>query len=228
MSSTSAARLKENSQSRRALQKQELRAAILRAASEEFLRLGYEGFSLRRVAERIGYTPTTIYLYFRDKDELLLETVREGFAAFDKAIQDAARDVDPRQRLSDLGRAYFEFGVKNGALYRLMFMQRADFLMPRLVGSGTPDEELAALTFEPGAVHHRVVAQELLVRAVSEGIESGAFAPGDAAEKADALWAGVHGLTSLALSPLMSPEHARRVADELLTTLIRGLEKAGG
>lgn len=222
--STRATRLKENSQSRRSLQKVELRAAILRVASEEFLEHGYEGFSLRHIAERIGYTPTTIYLYFRDKDELLLETARGGFEAFDATIEAAAEHPDPRERLRALGRAYFEFGLENAALYRLMFMQRADFLMPRLLGSGTPPEELAAASFDPGAIEHRVVAQELLVRAVSDGIEGGLFAPGNAVTKADALWAGVHGLTALALSPLMSPEHARSVADELLDLLIRGLK----
>ena len=224
MASTSATRLKENSQSRREKQKQELRAAILRAASEEFLEVGYEGFSLRHIAERVGYTPTTIYLYFRDKDELLLETVREGFAEFDAAIQNASQDPDPRERLRALGRAYFEFGLQNGALYRLMFMQRADFLMPPLLGSGTPDEKLAAATLDPNASHHRVVAQGLLVEAVRDGIASGTFADGNVLEKADSLWAGVHGLTSLALSPLMSPDHARGVANELLDLLIRGLE----
>lgn len=221
--STRAARLTQNSQSRRSLQKVELRAAILRAASEEFLGCGYEGFSLRRVAERIGYTPTTIYLYFRDKDELLLETARGGFEDFDATIEAAAHHPDPGQRLRAFGHAYFEFGLENAALYRLMFMQRADFLLPRLLGSGTPAEELAAVQLDPGAVAHRVVAQELLVRAVSDGIQSGQFAPGNAVEKADALWAGVHGLTALALSPLMSPDHARAVADELLDLLIRGL-----
>ena len=62
------------------------------------------------------------------------------------------------------------------------------------------------------------------MEAVRDGIERGAFAPGSAIEKADALWAGMHGLTSLALSPLMSPDHARGVANELLDVLIRGLE----
>ena len=222
--STRGARLRENSQSRRSLQKQELRLAILRAASEEFLQHGYEGFSLRRVAERIGYTPTTIYLYFRDKDELLLETARGGFEAFDATIIAAARHPDPRERLRAFGQAYFEFGLENGPLYRLMFMQRADFLMPRLLGSGSPPEELAAATLDAQAVEHRVVAQELLVQAVRDGIESGVFAPGNAGDKADALWAGVHGLTALALSPLMSPDHARAVAGELLDLLLRGLQ----
>ncbi len=224
MASTSASRLKENSQSRREKQKQELRASILRAASEEFSEVGYEGFSLRHIAERVGYTPTTIYLHFRDKDELLLETVREGFGEFDAAIQDAAQNPDPRQRLRALGRAYFEFGLANSALYRLMFMQRADFLMPPLSGNAASGEQPDSATLNSNTSSHRVVAQQLLVEAVRDGIKGGAFVPGNEREKADALWAGVHGLTSLALSPLMSPDHARGVANELLDLLLRGLE----
>jgi AcrR family transcriptional regulator len=49
------------------------------AAGALFLEQGYERFSLRKVAERIGYSPTTIYLYFRDKDDLLFTVVDEGF-----------------------------------------------------------------------------------------------------------------------------------------------------
>ena len=218
-----AGRPREKSRARGQIEKEELRSAILRAASEEFLEHGYEGFSLRHVAELVGYTPTTIYLYFRDKDELLLEAARGGFAAFDATIQEAGTHSDPRERLRALGLAYFEFGVRNPALYRLMFMQRADFLLPRLLGTAS---EEASKADPPVAseVTHRVIAQDLLVEAVRDGMEAGLFLHGEALTKADALWAGIHGLTALALSPLMSPDHARSVAGELLGTLIRGLE----
>lgn len=217
-------RPREKSRARGKLEKEELRAAILRAASEEFLQHGYEGFSLRHVAELVGYTPTTIYLYFRDKDELLLEAARGGFAAFDATIQNSASPTEPRERLRALGLAYFEFGVQNPALYRLMFMQRADFLLPRLIGVASTEEKPDASPSDSPNVTHRVIAQDLLVEAVRDGIEAGLFLQGDALIKADTLWAGIHGLTALALSPLMSPDHARSVAGELLDTLIRGLE----
>ncbi|BCM89234.1 hypothetical protein IAD21_01078 [Abditibacteriota bacterium] len=218
-------RPRKKSRARGEVEKLELRASILRAASEEFLEHSYEGFSLRRVAERIGYTPTTIYIYFKDKDQLLRETVRDGFAAFDVTIQNAAlKHTDPRERLHALGQTYFEFGLQNAALYRLMFMQRADFLLLRLLGSGATEEMRAAALLDPSGAPHRVVAQDLLVAAIKEGIETGQFLEGDAIAKADALWASVHGLTSLALSPLMSPDHARSLIDQLLENLIRGLE----
>ena len=215
-------RTREASQQRREQQKLELRAAILRAANEEFSQHGYEDFSLRRVAERIGYSPTTIYLYFQNKDDLLLQTVRSGFAAFDDAISHAARQSEqPLQQLENLGRAYLDFGIDNPTLYRMMFMQPADFhLLPRLLGSGTPDEEKQDA--DPNS--HRVVAQELLVEAVQRGIARGILRDGDAILMADALWASVHGLVSLAASPLMEPDHARKVAAPLLQTVVAGLK----
>ncbi|MFH4082248.1 helix-turn-helix domain-containing protein, partial [Acinetobacter baumannii] len=70
-SATRQARIRQNSAQRRERSRQETRQAILEAAIQMFEREGYEGFSLRQVAENIGYTPTTIYLYFKDKDDLL-------------------------------------------------------------------------------------------------------------------------------------------------------------
>ncbi len=224
-SSKRAFRTHEKSRVRSEAEKRGLRTAILRAASEEFLEYGYEGFSLRRVAERIDYTATTIYLYFHDKDDLLRETARGGFMAFDTTIEEAAaQHSDPRERLRSLGQAYFEFGVANPAVYRLMFMQRSDFLIPRLLGTSSTPETRAEALLDPNGAPHRVVAQDQLVAAISDGIEAGIFLEGDAFTKADALWASIHGLTALAIGPLMSSERARAVADELLDTLIRGLE----
>ena len=222
INSTRPQRTRLASRERREQQKLELRAAILRAANEEFSHHGYEDFSLRRVAERIGYSPTTIYLYFKNKDDLLLQTVKSGFAAFDAAIQNAAQQgEEPLQKLENLGRAYLEFGINNPTLYRMMFMQPADFhLLPRLLGSGTPASELES----PDENSHRVVAQQLLVEAVQSGIAQRVLREGDAVLMADALWASVHGLVSLAASPLMEPEHARRIADPLLQTVINGLK----
>lgn len=221
---TRVARTKAASLERREARKRELRGEILRAASTEFLEQGPENFSLRRVAERIGYSPTTIYLYFQNKEDLLLSTVQDGFKSFDRTIQDAVEGTaDAPTKLTALGRAYITFGMENPALYRLMFMQPSnDFAMPRLLGIGSSPEDLEAVPNQP--LHHRVVAQELLVATVKDGIAAQQFRAGDPILMADALWAGVHGLVSLAVSPMMAPEHAEKVIDPLLETLISGLK----
>ncbi len=138
-SNTREGRVRAASRERRAAQKQELREAILAAASELFLERGNDGFSLRGVAERIGYSATTIYLYFADKDELLFAVVDEGFQAFTAALTAAVESVsDPLAKLEALGRAYVEFGLSHPAHYQLMFMQRPDFLLGHRKGECEP------------------------------------------------------------------------------------------
>src|SRR5438132_13484788 len=65
---------------RRARQKKYLRQEILDAASELFVREGFENVSMRRIADKIEYSPTTIYLYFKDKAELLEQVCAEAFS----------------------------------------------------------------------------------------------------------------------------------------------------
>src|SRR5437016_13365034 len=127
-----AERPRQASRHRQAQEKQALRQAILTAAGELFLEQGYERFSLRKVAERIGYSPTTIYLYFHNKDDLLFTVVDEGFVRFGQQLAAAAESQeDDWERLISLGRAYVAFGLQNPMYYQLMFLQRTDFLTQR-------------------------------------------------------------------------------------------------
>src|SRR6266487_6667346 len=136
---TQAQRLRKAIRHRRDQEKQELRQAILTAAGELFLEQGYERFSLRKVAERIGYSATTIYLYFRDKDDLLFTVVDEGFMRFGQQLAAAAASQeDPWERLIALGRAYVSFGLEHPVYYQLMFMQRSDFLTHQPEGADQP------------------------------------------------------------------------------------------
>src|SRR6266699_6751169 len=136
---TQAERLRQGIRHRQEQEKQELRQAILTAAGELFLEQGYERFSLRKVAERIGYSPTTIYLYFRDKDDLLFSVVDEGFMRFGQQLAAAAEShEDPWERLNALGQAYVAFGLQNPVYYQLMFMWRVDFLTQARAGEQRP------------------------------------------------------------------------------------------
>src|ERR1700746_2053215 len=96
---------------RRARQKKYLRQEILDAASELFVKEGYENVSMRRIADKIEYSPTTIYLYFRDKADLLEQVCHETFSRLTnvlRAILD--RPGDPVQRLRSGLLAYIQFG----------------------------------------------------------------------------------------------------------------------
>src|SRR5881296_1899668 len=167
---TQTQRLRQAIRHRRDQEKQELRQAILTAAGTLFLEQGYERFSLRKVAERIGYSPTTIYLYFRDKDDLLFTVVDEGFVRFGQQLAAAAESQeDPWERLIALGRAYVAFGLEHPVYYQLMFMQRADFLMQKPRGESQP----------------RIASFRMLRQAVQQAIDAGVLRPGDAESYSD-------------------------------------------
>src|SRR5215470_5659906 len=182
---TQAERLRQAIRHRQDQEKQELRQTILTTAGELFLEQGYDHFSLRKVAERVGYSPTTIYLYFRDKDDLLFSVVEESFERFGQQLAAAAESQeDAWERLIALGRAYVAFGLQNPVYYQLMFMQRADFLMHTPVGESQP----------------RIASFRVLQQTVQQAIDAGVLRPGDAQSYSDVLWALVHGMVSLAIS----------------------------
>jgi AcrR family transcriptional regulator len=178
-------RLKQKSAERREQGKLELHQTILEAAAKLFEEKGYEGFSLRQVAEEIGYSPTTIYLYFKDKDDLLLNVVYDGFKLFGESLQQAYDSVqDPLERLRVVGWAYFHFAMSHPIHYRLMFMQRGEFLRQK-----------------PPAGYDSVIDSfGVIQRTIAEGIEAGVMIPGDLRSYSTLIWASVHGVVSLILT----------------------------
>src|SRR5260370_6740631 len=138
-SPTRGARIQKASRHRREQQKEELRQAILEAASALFVEQGYHGFSMRQLAERIGYSAATLYLYFRDKDDLLFTVVDEGYTRFARQLAEAAvSSNEPWERLNRLSQAYITFGLRNPVYYQLMFMWPVDFLTQTPTASQHP------------------------------------------------------------------------------------------
>jgi AcrR family transcriptional regulator len=105
--------------------KQEMRQRIIDAAVQMFLSEGYEKTSIRNIAEAIEYSPATIYLYFKDKDELLYAVQSQCFDKLLDTFERDAVDPDPWKRLSEICKSYVRFGLKNEELYDLMFIIRA-------------------------------------------------------------------------------------------------------
>src|SRR5256885_9102837 len=107
---------------RRAREREETRGVILDAARELFIAEGYEAVTMRRIADRIEYSPTAIYFHFRDKEALLKELCETDFLALAGQLAKIAQVRDPIERLRKTGLAYIDFGLSNPNHYRLMFM----------------------------------------------------------------------------------------------------------
>lgn len=105
---------------RRQREKALLKQQILDAARTLLQEGDYHSLSLRRIADRIQYSPTTIYLYFKDKGDLVLALIEEGFQELSQRMREIQED-DPVRTLERRAQAYLRFGLEQPQYYRLMF-----------------------------------------------------------------------------------------------------------
>ncbi len=205
-------RIQKASRHRRDQEKEELRQTIVEAASALFLERGYDGFSMRQLAEQIGYSSATLYLYFRDKDDLLFTVVDEGFTRFARQLAEAAANGDePWARLNALEQAYITFGLRYPAYYQLMFMRRVDFLIQARLGEQQP----------------RLEAFSILRDAVQYAMDAGVMQPGEAESISDTIWAMMHGIVALAISmPMFNAERVQKLTIVARETLFKAFSRA--
>ena len=113
---------------RRAREKEQLQQQILVAARELFVNEGYENVSMRKIADKIEYSPTTIYLYFKDKADLLDSVCQETLLSLLNTLDELKKDKsDPVETLRKSGRVYVAFGLKYPQDYKLTFVIRPQF-----------------------------------------------------------------------------------------------------
>lgn len=109
------------SEQRREREKQELRQAILTAAYEIAEDEDWQAVTIRKVAERIEYSPPTIYEHFGSKEELLLELRRTGYRHMIAAMQSIDRTSIPDEQQWLLWiDFYWDFAWNKTAYYRLI------------------------------------------------------------------------------------------------------------
>ena len=102
------------------------RAAILAATEALLLESGYEGFSIRKLVERCGFTAPTIYHHFGDKSGLLDELLEVRLEIVVTEIRTVPLVEDPVENLRRLFRAWAEYGIRNPTHYRLLTASRAE------------------------------------------------------------------------------------------------------
>ncbi len=103
-------------------EKQQLKTLIIDAARELFVANGVEAVSMRQIAGRIGYSATSIYSHFKDKDAVLRAVCDTDFLALANTLAGIMKIPDPLERMIELGRGYANFALTHPNHYRLMFM----------------------------------------------------------------------------------------------------------
>ncbi|HVV04883.1 MAG TPA: TetR/AcrR family transcriptional regulator [Puia sp.] len=202
---------------RKEKQKLEIRKQILEASMKLFVEEGFSNVSIRRIADIIEYSPTTIYLYFKDKDEIFYNLHEMGF----QKLQEMNKSLDdihnPLLRLHKMGENYIQFGMENPEFYDLMFIQRE------------PMEKLTEMGCE---WQNGEAALTRLRDTLVECMEKGYIAKTDPTVLSLSIWSTVHGLVSLATRQRLEKlvpekENVMPMLRQSLTWLVNTLDISG-
>ncbi len=195
-------------QERKERQKQNLRREILTAVLDLFVNEGYQCVSMRKLADKIQYSPTTIYLHFKDKAELLECVCEQMFAQLAQTFTEiVAHSRSPLEALRQSCRAYVNFGLEHPDEYTVAFM----------FGSGQ------RLAQDAVAFPMAMQAFNQLLAGVEACMSVGELEPADAGMVSQVVWAGIHGITSLLI---VKPSFPWANRDQLIDLMIEAMIKS--
>ena len=196
---------------RKAREKEELRERILDAARVILLRDGHDGLSIRKVAKAIEYSPGTIYLYYKDKDELMLALHRDAFQRKGSLFAPLLGITDYTARLEAMGRAYIQHAVDSPADFHLMFVDKCP---------------IQRLQEEGQDWRNGQTALDMLKACIRGGQEAGVFRSDlDPDSMSIVLWSLVHGYAMLADSNRIEAATPGETSDHVLDDLFHQINQ---
>jgi AcrR family transcriptional regulator len=169
---------------RKEREKEEMRRRILDAARHLFVEVGYEKTSVRSIAEIIEYSPATIYLYYKGKNELLFALHEEAFMKMIAELGQVVSIKDPLERLIDMGRHYIKYALENPEMYDLMFVMAAP---------------METLDFSHEIWKDGQKSFSMLKMVVEKCMKEGYFHEQDLETVSLTVWAYMHGLVTIYL-----------------------------
>lgn len=198
---------------RRLREKEAVRNQILTAATELFVEEGYDNVSMRKIADRIEYAPSTIYLYFQDKEQLFSTIAVEVFQELTERITAIeALDISAIEKLRRGMRIYIDFGIEHPHHYRLTFGP-----VPVSVPE-TPDR------IQPcDAAGHACF--DTLRRALQRCIDSGDIEVANLEVLAQSVWTMIHGVTDLLIVSKTVPNFPWVAAEDLIETTLDTIQR---
>jgi AcrR family transcriptional regulator len=198
---------------RKERQKEELRTKILEVAKALFIERGFEETSIRLIAERIEYSPTTIYLHFKDKDDIFYALHQEGFILLNQYFRVLQNVEDPFERLKAITRAYIDFALENREFYDLMFISRSP---------------INALTKDDDKWEEGNKAFGALIGTVIECQQKGYFKGMDPEVLSFTCWSMVHGICALDIRgrcSIISEENQKELSHKSGAIIVEMLER---
>lgn len=198
---------------RRARAREETRTKILDAARALFVSEGFEAVTMRKIARSIEYSPTALYVHFRDKVALMRELCERDFVEFAAQFAGLTQIRDPLERLRRAGIAYVEFALAYSNQYRLLFLTPHPHFPKESQGGNAAEDAYGFI-------------KQIFTQAIAEGRLRPELTDPDAL--AQSAWAAVHGLASLHIictSDEIAWRPPKPTAEMLCETLVRGISR---
>lgn len=190
--------------------REEIRELALQAASKLVREQGFQGLSARKVARAIGYTVGSLYLVFKNLDDLILQLNARNLESMYQAVADAGVSVvDPKERLLAFGRAYLQFAVAHPHAWRMIFEHRMT------------DDKAVPEWYEKRITRLFLLVEEPIRDIMPSGDEA------EVTQAAKALWSGVHGVCILYMTGKLDVVRVGSVQlllERLIRTYLVGLE----
>lgn len=191
------------------------RARILDAAQTLFAKGGYDGVSMRAVAELAGCSPAALYTLFPNKRALLRNIWEEAFAALADALEKSVRGRrDPINRLKRLGRAFVRFWLDHPDHFRAIFLIEDHVTEPGELYFVDTSQSITRLVL-------------LFHGAAGDAISEGVLAAGqDVQEIIQLIFCALHGVASALISiPEFGWTSPQQMAGRMIDALLAGLAK---
>ncbi len=198
---------------RKEIENTRLKEKILSATTRIFAEQGYGKVSMRKIAALIDYSPTTIYRFFRNKEELLLTiaagTYKDLAAKFEKILGE--KGGHPLGTLKSLVREYIFFCVERADMFRMF-------------------SDLASFETEDGIMYERLEGSRHQVyqswfRGIKQSLEAGALEVKDEVRIFLFLWDAVNGYIDHRINqPQVARKPLAEDAEEFLSLVFRGIE----
>jgi len=185
------------------------RTRLIAAAVPLFAQKGAAHVSMREIAETVGVSAMTPYLYFPDKDAIFAAVRIAALTRFSDALRNAVQDKDPLDASRAVSRAYVDFALGEPGMYRLLFDHD--------VAAGEAGSELAEASRK---------ARETLTHYVRPLVDAGILS-GDPEMIGALFWASVHGTLVLQRSGALGNIDGDTLRRILVRAIFRGLRIAG-
>ena len=188
--------------------------SILDAARELFVTHGYQEVSIRKIADRIEYSPAAIYGYFPSKDDIFFALAEEGFRLLFSYAQEADAATDPSDMLREMFWRYYKFSKDHPEYFALMFLDRS---VPKIRDNW---ERFGFI----GELKHEARAR------IAHAVAKGAVPAGTSTHAVfRLLLTAAHGAAALRLCDRLAPgEDADALARATIDAVILGLKQGAG